>query len=1000
MAQTVLTVAGYYVGGLVGGPWGAQIGAAVGSYIGAQYEISRQKVQGARLDDLKIPRYEYGAPLSSVLGRCRVMGQPLWMSEKRELATTTGGKGSASPEVTTFTYEVDVLFHVSDRPIAAVSRVWANGELIFTAIDGSTDASLGASISSPRWTSMTVYTGSASQLPDPIYEAAVGIGLAPAYRHRGTVMIEGLQLGNSGIVPALTFEVLEEATSDTRYVVTAERPAHDLYLVSVMNALYPPPDQISYSVSGAAFQVGDGRSATAPNWRVRSDTAVSATGKRYFEFAVDMTGHSAAMDTWIDIRGAVEEVGASASGYYTSAGVIIDAPVEGFGRFPFGNTTSVPRILMMAVDFDAELYWVGMDGAWGTNPDPGAGMNTGNPATGVGGRPFDVNVPGDDVWINFEIGYVSTPSCSASLRTTNDAFSYSVPTGFVPWADDGALATVWTPADLSLAEAVTVMCELGGLTSGEIDVTELASTTFPGLPLTQVAPPRATLEVLAAAFYFECVEADKLYFRTRGRAPVAEIAADDLGAAADASSTGDEPLVGIDRADDLEVPAKVAVQFINADDDYQSGTAYSDRALGLSAETRAASFPIVLEPERAQGLADTIAADVRVASNAAKFAVTDRMIDLEPTDVVVLTDEKDISYRVRVGRETWSQGVHTFEGVLDEPAVLKTSGAIQPSSPSISVPFRALTKLMVLDVPILQDTDDGAGHYAAMYRSIGSWPGAGLYLSSDDVNYTLVDSVANSAVVGRTLTVLGDWSRGNVFDEWSTVDVEVLTDGATLSSSTRGTLLSGTTNAMLIGDEIIQFRTATLIGASQYRLSGLLRGRKGTEWAQSTHAVGERVVLLQLSGIVRVALSTAEIGSLRYHKPVTSGRSVASTSATQHTNVSIGLKPYAPVDGRIARDAATGDATLTWKRRTRLAAQFLAAGIDPPLGEALESYSIEIYDAGSPGALRRTMSSSTAEITYTAAQQTTDGLLGFPLRAVVYQLSAYVGRGYPLEFQE
>jgi hypothetical protein len=34
-------------------------------------------------------------------------------------------------------------------------------------------------------------------------------------------------------------------------------------------------------------------------------------------------------------------------------------------------------------------------------------------------------------------------------------------------------------------------------------------------------------------------------------------------------------------------------------------------------------------------------------------------------------------------------------------------------------------------------------------------------------------------------------------------------------------------NACLIGNEVIQFQTATLIGDNQYRLSGLLRGQAG-----------------------------------------------------------------------------------------------------------------------------------------------------------------------------
>ena len=39
----------------------------------------------------------------------------------------------------------------------------------------------------------------------------------------------------------------------------------------------------------------------------------------------------------------------------------------------------------------------------------------------------------------------------------------------------------------------------------------------------------------------------------------------------------------------------------------------------------------------------------------------------------------------------------------------------------------------------------------------------------------------------------------------------------------------------LIGDEIVQFRSATLIATNRYRLAGMLRGRFGTEQHAGNH---------------------------------------------------------------------------------------------------------------------------------------------------------------------
>jgi hypothetical protein len=63
-------------------------------------------------------------------------------------------------------------------------------------------------------------------------------------------------------------------------------------------------------------------------------------------------------------------------------------------------------------------------------------------------------------------------------------------------------------------------------------------------------------------------------------------------------------------------------------------------------------------------------------------------------------------------------------------------------------------------------------------------------------------------------------------------------------------------NAAVLGDEIIQFRTATLLLANsrRYRLSGLLRGRRGTEWAVDTHTAHDRFVMINPDGVKRVTL--------------------------------------------------------------------------------------------------------------------------------------------------
>ena len=147
-------------------------------------------------------------------------GQVWWNTDRRPTTTTTtthtggkGGGGGTDTSTSTITYDMDMLIGLTDNVIVGVSRIWYNGALVYTADSGATSGSIAASAATGLWNRLTVYTGEDGQLPDPTYEAAVGIGAAPAYRGRGSVFIEGLQLGQSGQVPNLTFEVVTDGSS-------------------------------------------------------------------------------------------------------------------------------------------------------------------------------------------------------------------------------------------------------------------------------------------------------------------------------------------------------------------------------------------------------------------------------------------------------------------------------------------------------------------------------------------------------------------------------------------------------------------------------------------------------------------------------------------------------------------------------------------------------------------------------------------------------------------
>jgi hypothetical protein len=298
-----------------------------------------------------------------------------------------------------------------------------------------------------------------------------------------------------------------------------------------------------------------------------------------------------------------------------------------------------------------------------------------------------------------------------------------------------------------------------------------------------------------------------------------------------------------------------------------------------------------------------------------------------------------------------------------------------------------------VNINALRDADNDAGFYAAACAADpdATWRGAVLYASADaGASYQRLAEITRESVMGITTTALGNFLSGNIVDELSSVNV-MLSHGS-LSSTTNAGLLSGV-NLCVIGEEILQFRDATLEDDGSYTLTGFLRGRRGSEYAMSDHAIGDRFILLDAATLVRVPAETAHIGIEKLYKAVSAGSSLSSATASSFTNEGTGLKPYAPMHLGGGRDASN-NLTLTWVRRTRISGEW-RSGVDVPLGEDSEAYEVDIYNGSGYATVLRTISTTSQTASYSAADQTSDGLTpGATVFFRVYQLSAVVGRGH------
>ena len=294
-----------------------------------------------------------------------------------------------------------------------------------------------------------------------------------------------------------------------------------------------------------------------------------------------------------------------------------------------------------------------------------------------------------------------------------------------------------------------------------------------------------------------------------------------------------------------------------------------------------------------------------------------------------------------------------------------------------------------MNINMLTDADNDAGFYAAANGGATSWRGATLTRSTDlGATYHIVGAFDTPATMGTTVGALGNFLGGNIPDELNKLTVNL--SYGEIASVSYASFINGA-QAAVIGSEIVYYREAILNVDGSYTLRGLLRGRRGSEYAMSAHVPGERIIFLAVNSIKRISDLTSSIGVERLYKAITLGQSTGTTKT--FTNTASGLKPYSVAQLGGGR-SLTGDLQVTWARRARMSGEWRDL-VDVPLGEDSEAYVVEIWDSGRT-TLKRTISGLTSAFaTYAAAQQVTDfGGLQSSIAVSVYQLSAIVGRGY------
>ncbi|MEM7722483.1 MAG: glycoside hydrolase/phage tail family protein [Pseudomonadota bacterium] len=521
------------------------------------------------------------------------------------------------------------------------------------------------------------------------------------------------------------------------------------------------------------------------------------------------------------------------------------------------------------------------------------------------------------------------------------------------------------------------------LTEADFDLTR-AYGQADGYPATAPLGFRDYLQPMEIGLGLQAHEQNgKLVVEARASA----ITAPDTPEASMIDVEGAAPYVAIRQA--LEDVAGVAVlRFKDGVKDYE--TAASRAAIGAGRETgiAQAEVPLVLDFDRGSAAVERMLRAASDGRETLSFALPRSATHVRPGLILPIQIGEGTAPRpmivervvegvdLRVEARSYSQGGYAPTGGVFRPA------------PSLGVRGSGVVLARFLDLPAIPGlSGDVADGRIAVHAE--PWPGLAVTSRSATANGGFGNAIGLPArsVMGETIADLAP-DRSHV---WTGGPLMVtLYSGQVIGRPDQDVLSGRNMLAVNHGDawEVIQFREAELINTATYRLTGLLRGQRGTDHlSEAPLATGAQLVVLG-TAVTPLALTADEIGRPLWYRTGASDRDVAGHTLTQATFRATSNRPFRPAH---LRGLVTGgDLDLSWMRRTREPiTTWPTDGSEPPVAETTERYFVQIGPADAPV---REVEVGSPIWTYTDAMRTADGIAA-PFRVAVSQISEAFGPG-------
>lgn len=228
-------------------------------------------------------------------------------------------------------------------------------------------------------------------------------------------------------------------------------------------------------------------------------------------------------------------------------------------------------------------------------------------------------------------------------------------------------------------------------------------------------------------------------------------------------------------------------------------------------------------------------------------SLTSSNLGLDQKLVRVQEMEEQDNGSIKITAEEYLPGIGWSVGYPDQsmsgyvPNSMIATGSVNP--PVIFEPSAALCGV------------SGPQVWMVLSGPVSTWGGAVVWMSTDDVNYTNIGTVAGQGAQGTLSAALAAYGGANP-DTGNTLSVDLTESAGVLGPVPAGGAAQGASLCWVDG-ELISYQDETLTATSQYNLTQLYRGMYAS--ASTSHAKGANFASLTAGPVFKWTLPTQTV---------------------------------------------------------------------------------------------------------------------------------------------